>query len=71
MGFEIKKQERETSQALVRRFIKRLRESGILNTAKKGAFRHREKSKQVQRRTALRKLQRKMEYEKAKKLGKL
>lgn len=71
MAFEIKKQDRETSQALVRRFTKRLRDSGILVTAKKSAFRRKGKSKQIQRRTALRKLEKRMEYERAKKMGKV
>ena len=69
MAFEIRKQERENNQTLIRRFTKRLRESGILKTAKKSAFRTREKSKQVQRRTTLRRLEKRVEYEKAKKLG--
>ena len=69
MAFEIRKQERENNQTLIRRFTKRLRESGILKTAKKSAFRTRENSKQVQRRTTLRRLEKRVEYEKAKKLG--
>ena len=71
MTFEIRKQERENNQMLIRRFTKRLRESGILKTAKKAAFRAGKKSKQVQRRTALRRLEKRAEYEKAKKLGEI
>ena len=71
MAFEIRKQERENNQTLIRRFTKRLRESGILKTAKKSAFRTRKKSKQVQRRTTLRRLEKRVEYEKAKKLGEI
>jgi hypothetical protein len=69
MTFEINKQERETNQSLIRRFTKRLRESGILVGAKKSVFHHREKSKQVQRRVTLRKLQKRKDYERAYKLG--
>jgi hypothetical protein len=69
MAFEILKQERETNQSLIRRFTKRLRESGILVGVKKSVFHHREKSKQVQRRVTLRKLQKRKEYERAYKLG--
>jgi len=69
MAFEIIKQERETNQSLIRRFTKRLRESGILVGVKKSAFHQREKSKQVQRSVTLRKLQKRKEYERAYKLG--
>ena len=33
--FEIKKQERETNLSLVRRFTKRVKESGVLRSAKR------------------------------------
>lgn len=69
MTFEIIKQERETNQSLIRRFTKRLRDSGILVGVKKSVFHQREKSKQVQRRVTLRKLQKRKEYERAYKLG--
>ena len=69
MAFEILKHERETNQSLIRRFTKRLRESGILVGAKKATFRKREKSKQIQRRVTLRKLEKQKEYERALKLG--
>jgi len=69
MAFEINRQERETNQSLIRRFTKRLRESGILVGAKKGSFRTREKSKQTQRRGALRRLEKRVEYQRALKLG--
>ena len=69
MTFEIAKQERETNQTLIRRFTKRLRNSGILINAKKSVFHKREKSGQTQRRAALRKIEKRDEYEKAWKLG--
>lgn len=69
MAFEITKHERETNQSLIRRFTKRLRESGILVGAKKAMFRQEEKSKQMLRRTALRRLEKRREYLKALKLG--
>ena len=61
MTFEIIKQERETNQSLIRRFTKRLRDSGILVGVKKSVFHQREKSKQVQRRVTLRKLEKRKE----------
>ncbi|MFH1462643.1 MAG: hypothetical protein ABIG08_03055 [bacterium] len=70
MPLEVKKQERETSQALIRRFTKRIQRSGILIWARKNRFRKRSRSEQMQRRAALRKEKLKEEYKKLKKLGK-
>ena len=69
MAFEIIKQERETNQSLIRRFTKRLRESGILMGAKRAVFHRREKSKKVQRKATLRRLEKRKEYERLVKLG--
>ncbi len=69
MTFEIMKQEREMNQSLIRRFTKRLRASGILTGAKKAGFHRRKKSGKIQRRAALRKLEKRKEYERAFKLG--
>jgi len=71
MALEIKKQERETNQALIYRFSKSVQRSGILLRARKTRFRHRQKSRQMKKRTALRREQLKEEYEKLRKLGKL
>ena len=67
--FEVIRQERETNQGLIRRFTKRLKDSGILINAKKAQFRKKEKSAQMRKRTVLRKLERKVEFEKQSKLG--
>ncbi|MDP4007420.1 MAG: hypothetical protein Q8P55_02395 [bacterium] len=67
--FEIKKQDRETNQALIRRFTKRLKNSGILTNAKKNRFRKRVKSSAMRKRAVLRKLELTLEFEKQKKLG--
>ena len=69
MDLEIKKQERETNISLVRRFSKRMRESGILLAAKKSIFKTREKSSQLRRRLALRKIEKQKEFDKLQKLG--
>ena len=69
--FEITRQERETNQALIRRFSRRLKNSGILINAKKSQFRKRPKSLQMRKKTVLRKLERKLEFEKQRKLGKV
>ena len=70
MKFEIRKNERETNQSLIRRFTKRLKESGILKGAKESRFMRREKSKEMMRGITLRRLAKKKEFEKQKKLGK-
>lgn len=67
--FEIKRKERETNQALIRRFTKRLRDSGVLINAKKSQFRKRAKSPQMKKRAVLRKIETKQAFEKKRKLG--
>jgi len=71
MSLEVKKQNRETSQSLIRRFTKGVQQSGILLRAKSLRFKKREKSKDVRRKAALRRQEKKKEYERMKKLGKL
>ena len=69
MALEIKKEGRETPQNLVRRFSRRMKQSGILLRARKARFKEREKSKQMKKRSALRREELKKEYEKLEKLG--
>lgn len=69
MSLEVKKQEKENSQNLIRRFGKKVKESGILRRARKTRFYNREKSKQMKKRSALRKEKKKKEYETLRKLG--
>ncbi|MBA7596481.1 hypothetical protein ES703_03453 [subsurface metagenome] len=71
MVLEVKKQERETAQSLVRRFGRRIQQSGILLRARKTRFRKRPKSRQAKKRAALRREELKKEYARLKKLGKL
>lgn len=71
MHLEVKKQERETSQSLVRRFGRRVQQSGLLIRARKLRFRTKVKSSGAQKRAALRREELKKEYKKLKKLGKL
>ncbi len=71
MPLEVKKQPRESSQNLVRRFSQKIRQSGILLEARKKLFRERKKSWQLKKRSALRREAKKREYEKLKKLGKI
>lgn len=68
---EVKKQSIESSQALVRRFAKGLQQSGLLFGARKRQFKQRQKSKLAKKKAALRREERKKEYEMLRKLGKL
>jgi ribosomal protein S21 len=69
MPLEVKKQNRETSQSLVRRFTRRVQQSGILLRAKKIRFREKPKSEQMKKRAALRREELRKEYERKQKMG--
>ncbi|MCD6270235.1 hypothetical protein J7J23_00460 [bacterium] len=71
MPLQVKRQAKESSQSIVRRFIQKFRRSGILIEAKKRQFKTRTKSKQAKKRSALRREAKKKEYEKLKKIGKI
>ena len=71
MALEVKRQEKETSQNLIRRFTRSLQQSGILLQARKVMFWQRGKSEEMKKRAALRREEKKREYEKLKKLGKI
>ncbi|MDD5145141.1 MAG: 30S ribosomal protein S21 [Candidatus Pacebacteria bacterium] len=69
MAVEVKKQERETTQGLIRRFTKRIQKSGILIEARKKRFHSRVKSKDMKKRSALRKEESRIERGKLEKMG--
>ncbi|MEK7519366.1 MAG: hypothetical protein AAB565_01065, partial [Patescibacteria group bacterium] len=69
MPLEVKKKEKEPTQSLVRRFARRVQQSGILLRARKIRFRERNKSRQMKKRAALRREELRKEYEKKIKLG--
>ena len=71
MPIEAKKQERETSQSLARRFSRKVKMSGVLMMARKIRFIERKKSDQMKKKSALRREELKKEYEKKEKMGKL
>lgn len=71
MSLEIRKRPKETSQSLLHRFTKSIKQSGILIRAREIRFRKREKSQGMKRRAALRRQEKKKEYEKLRKLGKI
>jgi len=67
---KIQKQLRETSQSLVYRFTKAVQKSGVLLEARKRRFTQKPKSKNMEKRGTLIKIEKRKEFEKAKKLGK-
>jgi len=71
MVLEVKKQDRETTQALIRRFSKNMQRSGILMQARKKRYQSRTKSELTKKKAALRRITAKTQYEKLKKLGQL
>ena len=71
MILEVRRKERESSHSLIRRFSRRIRQSGILLRARKARFRKKSKSRAMKKRAALRREELKKEYEKMEKLGKI
>jgi len=67
---QVKKKERETSESLIRRFYRRVQQSGVLMHARKLRFRTEKKSKREKRNEALYKVKIRKEIDKLKKLGK-
>ncbi len=67
---EVKKKDKETSESLIRRFSRRVQQSGVLMRARKVRFRNEEKSKSEKRDEALYKIKIRKEIDKLKKLGK-
>jgi ribosomal protein S21 len=70
MDLEVKKQDRETSQSLVRRFGRRVQQSGILVRARKTRFRAKTKSRGAQKKAALRRVTLAKEFLRLKKINK-
>jgi ribosomal protein S21 len=68
---EVRKREKENNQSLIYRFKLKLQKSGILKVAREKAFKIRTKSRQMKKEAALRREEKKREYEKLKKLGKI
>jgi hypothetical protein len=71
MPLEVKKQNKETSQALVRRFSKKVQQSGILIRARSVRYKDRNRSEEMKKRSALRREQLRKEYEMKEKMGEL
>lgn len=69
MPLKVRRKEKETPPSLIRRFSRRVRQSGILLQARKSRFRARPKSRQMKKRAALRREELKKEYERLEKMG--
>jgi hypothetical protein len=67
---EVKKKDRESSESLIRRFSRRVQQSGVLMQARRSRFRLDEKSKREMRAGALYKAKVKKIVGKLKKMGK-
>jgi hypothetical protein len=67
---EVKKKDRETSESLIRRFSRRIQQSGVLVQARKTRFRTEEKSKREIREGAMYKVKVKKVVDRLKKMGK-
>jgi hypothetical protein len=70
MPIQVTKKEKETSQNLVHRFTKTVRQSGVLLQIRKGQFYKRAKSALAKKRSALRRVELRAEKKIAEKLAK-
>ncbi|OGI92446.1 hypothetical protein A3A09_00910 [Candidatus Nomurabacteria bacterium RIFCSPLOWO2_01_FULL_42_20] len=68
---EVKKNQGESNTSLLRRFSRRVQESGIIYKVKKSRYSERQKSSLTQKTSALRRLKKGKEIERLKKLGKI
>jgi len=69
VAIEVKKKTGETTRSLLRRFTRRIQQSGVLIRARKARFRERERSKRERRASALRRVKIVGEKEKLRKMG--
>ena len=67
---EVTKNGTENSASIIRRFTRRVQESGIVQKVKGNRYAERAKSKLSQKASALKRLSRRKEIERLKKLGK-
>lgn len=71
MPLDVKRKDRETIGAFVRRFSRILQQSGILLRAREARFYHRPVNRNKRRKAALRRTELREQYEEKKKLGKV
>lgn len=68
---EVRKNPNENNSSVLRRFSRRIQESGIIRKAKSARYNLRKESKLKAKKSALKRLSRRKEIEKLKKLGKM
>ena len=71
MPLKVKKQGKESSLSVIRRFTLKLRRSGLLFEARRRKFKEKPKSNKLKKRSALRREKKKEEYKYLKKMGRL
>lgn len=69
MPIEVKKREKENTRSLLRRFTRRIQQSGVLVRARRARFLEKEKGKSERRSSALRRQRITSEKEKLRKMG--
>jgi len=69
MSIEVKRKEGETTRSLLRRFTRRIQQSGVLIRARKSRFLEKEKSRRERRGSALRRNKIILEKDKLRKMG--
>ena len=67
---QVKKKEKETAESLIRRFSRRVQQSGVLRQVRQSRFRTVEQSRDKRREEALYKVKIRKEINRLKKLGK-
>jgi ribosomal protein S21 len=68
---EVRKNPNENNTSVLRRFSRRIQESGIIHKVKGSRYNERKESKQKVKKNALRRIVRRTEIEKLRKLGKI
>lgn len=68
---EVKKNNNENNASLLRRFSRKIQDTNIVRKVKSSRYAERQPSKLVVKNNALRRLKRKAEYDRLKKLGKV
>ncbi len=69
MPLEVKKQDKENAQSLIRRFTRSIQRSGLLRESRKRRFHQRDMGDLAKKRSALRREQMREEYARLEKLG--
>ena len=69
MAIEVKKRQGESNRSFLRRFSRRIQQSGVLIRARKTRFREKDKTKREKKESALRRIRIVKEQDKLKKMG--